>query len=447
VVVHAHDPRGGVDDRQFQRFGDRRHRPAGGVGVERHLAAEKGAGIQESEHHVGIGDGRLGAAPRVGGRTGRRTGRPRPHPEAAVRRDPGDRAAAAGDRPSIQVRLVERVLVHHLLAGHDGTAVDHQADLERGPAHVSCDHVGVPGAGGQHRDAADPAGRARADQLDRTGASVGDVGNAPVGLHHQQLTGEPRPAQPVSQAIEIRHRSRADVGIDHRGHRALVLTLAGSGLRGEADERIRSQFGHELGDAPLVDVVAERPQQRHRDALELPAAEQSAQHLASPALIQGRDDGAVGAHPLVELADRRPWHERRRLARRPDVEYAIDREPGGAAGAAHHPERVGMAGGGDERDTGTATLDQQVRPDRGAVAESLGLTEQLVGRHADPGRQPRQRLQHRVGGVPIVGRERLGVVQAPFRVDPHAVGEGAADVDSDGPGHVSPLAFALPSDT
>ncbi len=125
---------------------------------------------------------------------------------------------------------MEGVLLHHLLAGDHGAAVDQQADLERGPAHVGRDHVCVAGAGGQQRDAADPAGGARADQLDRARACVRDVGDAAVGLHHEQLAGESGLAQPVGEAVKVGDRRRTDVGIDHGGDGALVLTLTRRGL-------------------------------------------------------------------------------------------------------------------------------------------------------------------------------------------------------------------------
>ena len=43
---------------------------AGGVGVQRHLAAEEVRGVEAAEHQVGIGDGRRGAAAAVAGGAG-----------------------------------------------------------------------------------------------------------------------------------------------------------------------------------------------------------------------------------------------------------------------------------------------------------------------------------------------------------------------------------------
>ena len=47
----------------------------GGVGVERHVAAEEEAGVEEAEQHVGVGDRRLGAAAAVARRPGLGAGR------------------------------------------------------------------------------------------------------------------------------------------------------------------------------------------------------------------------------------------------------------------------------------------------------------------------------------------------------------------------------------
>ncbi len=191
-------------------------------------------------------------------------------------------------------------------------------------------------------------------------------------------------------------------------------------------------------------VVAKRPQQRHCDTLSL-IIQQRAQDLAGTGLIQWRDHGALGGHPLVQLTDRRARHEGRRLARRADVEHTVDRESGGAAGTAHHAERVGVAGGGHQRHLRAPALDQQVGPDRGAVAEPLGLAEQLLGANSDSASEGRERLEYPLGGIAVVRRERLGVVKPSLRIDPHAVGEGAADVNADGPGHGSPLISRYPA--
>ena len=84
--------------------------------IEPHLAAEETIGAEPAQHEVGVGNGRLGAAPAIAGRS--RLRRRRFAVRRAARRRADARDAAA--------------------AGADFLNVDHR-DLDRQPAVISAD--------------------------------------------------------------------------------------------------------------------------------------------------------------------------------------------------------------------------------------------------------------------------------------------------------------------
>ena len=118
----------------------------GGSGIELHGAAEEIVRVEPAEHHIGVGDGRLGAAaaiadrPRIGARA------LRSHFERADVVAPRNRAAAGADLDHVDHRQ------HHRMAA--GIAADviarrqrrlalaDQARLGRRAAHVERDHIG-----------------------------------------------------------------------------------------------------------------------------------------------------------------------------------------------------------------------------------------------------------------------------------------------------------------
>ncbi len=113
----------------------------GGRQVEPAVAAEEIVRVEIAEHEVGVGDGRLGAALAVAGRSRHRAGAFRPDMQDAAGIDPRDRAAAGADARDVEA--VQRDAVAADLAVHDQRrrAVHHQADIGRGAAHVERDQV------------------------------------------------------------------------------------------------------------------------------------------------------------------------------------------------------------------------------------------------------------------------------------------------------------------
>ena len=97
---------------------------------------------EAAEHEIGVGDGRLRAAAAVAGGTRHRLGAARADPQRAALVDPRDRAAAGADRVDVDDRDADRDAVERRLARHLRAAVEHQADVGAGAAHVDRDDVG-----------------------------------------------------------------------------------------------------------------------------------------------------------------------------------------------------------------------------------------------------------------------------------------------------------------
>ena len=138
----------GGDGVDLQRLGDLLGDAArGGIGVELHLTAEEVVGIEPTKHDIGVGDGRLGAAPAVADRARIGARALRADLERADVVDPGDRAAAGADLDHVDHRQHHRMarrIAADVVAGRERRlAVLDQARLGGGAAHVERDHVVV----------------------------------------------------------------------------------------------------------------------------------------------------------------------------------------------------------------------------------------------------------------------------------------------------------------
>ena len=174
------DPLGGVLDRDAERLGDAAaDRLDRGGFVELHAAAEEGVGVDEAEDHVGVGDGRLGPTAAVTGRPGDGAGAGRADPQRAVL-DPGDRAAAGADRLHRDGRHRDRLVVHEGDRAEQRPAVDDQADVEAGAAHVGGHHVLLAELLGDQPRADDAADRSREEEGDRRPGGLADRGQSTV---------------------------------------------------------------------------------------------------------------------------------------------------------------------------------------------------------------------------------------------------------------------------
>ena len=144
--------------REAEPLGERRDRLARQAVVERHAAAEQASRREPAEHEVGVGDGRLRAAPAVAGGPGLRAGALRPDLHQAVAIEPRDRAAAGADGVDVERRQPHRKALDPFVERRAGGAVADQRDVGAGAAHVERDdirHAGEP----RHVDRADDARR------------------------------------------------------------------------------------------------------------------------------------------------------------------------------------------------------------------------------------------------------------------------------------------------
>ncbi len=241
VGVHLDDAGRRVLDRQAEAVGEAPDRGVRGLDVEGHAPSEERLGIEQPEHHVGVGHGRFAALPvarrpRVGPR------RTRPDPQAtALLVDVGDRSAAARDRPQVEVCRVERVLLEDLLTRQGRLAIDDQADLERRASHVGRDDVAVRRAAGDGGGPGETAGRAGADRVERSAHRVHDGDDAAARLRDVERGAQPMAGETVREVLQVAVGCRADVAVDHGGDGALELALAWRDLPRQADEHVRCE--------------------------------------------------------------------------------------------------------------------------------------------------------------------------------------------------------------
>ena len=155
-----------------------------------------GLGVEPAEHEVGIGDGRLGAAPPVAGRAGHGAGAAGPDGQRAARVEAGDRAAAGADGVHVERGQSDRV------AGDDALGGRRRA-RRPGSRHTSVlvpPMSNVTASGKPHAAATAAAARtppAGPESSSAAGRSAAvPAGHQPAGRgHDEHLVGERRPAR------------------------------------------------------------------------------------------------------------------------------------------------------------------------------------------------------------------------------------------------------------
>ena len=330
---------------------------------------------------------------------------------------------------------LERVLLEDLVTRQQRGAVDHEADLERGPAHVSRDHVPVTAGGGDEGRARQAARGPRADRGQRPGACDVHRDHAAVRLHDERRTRQTALAERLGELFEVGAGGRPDVRVDDGRDRALILALARRGLVRDRHVKARRLLLDDLAQTALVGGVAKRPHERDGDRLEVLARQQRAHRLAGGVVVHRGEHLAVHRHPLDDLRGAPARHERYRLVGAVHAVHLVDRDARRAPGAAHHQESVVVALRGEQADARSLALHHQVRADRRAVREPVGLGEHVAGGNARLAREQLEALDHPVHRGGAVRRRRLGVKDAALVIHRHAVGERAADVDAEEVGH------------
>ena len=105
VIDRARDDAGSGRKLDAERIGDGADGLLRRRLVEVHPAAEEVVGVDDAEHHVGVGHGRSHAAEAVAGGAGIRARALRPHAKQPARIDMGDGAAAGAHRAHVHLGM------------------------------------------------------------------------------------------------------------------------------------------------------------------------------------------------------------------------------------------------------------------------------------------------------------------------------------------------------
>ena len=229
LVGDADDSLGRLDLAQAELVAQRADRLPGRVDVQRDAAGEVGVRREVAEQQVGVGNGRLGAAPAVAGRTGLRPGRARAHTERTAGVAPADRAAAGADGVHVDHRQLDRAPLDLARVGPPHLAGVDDADVAGGAAHVDADRVGVAGAPGEQAGADRTAGRPREHAPGPGPRGLRRLRRAAGGAHHLRLR-QAAVAAGLREAAEVAAEEGGEVGVDHGGREALVLAERGEHL-------------------------------------------------------------------------------------------------------------------------------------------------------------------------------------------------------------------------
>ena len=253
-------------------------------------------------------------------------------------------------------------------------------------------------------------------------------------VDHQEAALVTERAQPVPHGRQFGLHRPLQVGVEHRGHGALVLAelrhdLAGQHHRQVADVILLVFLADDLLGAFLVPGIGEAPQQRDDDR-PCSAVHQQAELAPQVVLVQRADDPSGRVDALLDADDHGPRDERCRFALHGEVAALGQAGPVGPLGAAADEDRVLVALGGDQADPGSAPFDQAVH------GHGRGVPDDVEAR------------QERLEVLPGLERDLLDRVDEAHRqvvrggrrlADPalavegeHGVGEGAAHVDVGG---------------
>ncbi len=130
--------------------------------------------------------------------------------------DPRDRAAAGADAGDIERIKRDAMAAYPAVHGERRRAVDNQADIGRGAAHVEGDQVTLGHEPGGVDAAGDPAGRPRQHPADGEPARLGDRRDPAMRLDDQNRAAIARRAEPLLQSCEVARQHGPDIGVDDR---------------------------------------------------------------------------------------------------------------------------------------------------------------------------------------------------------------------------------------
>ena len=206
VDGHRHDPERRLLGRQAQRLADGgRHRRPGQVRVEAHPPAQERLGTQPPQHHVGVGDGRIGAAAAVGGRSRIGAGALRADADHTTVLGGGDRAAAGPDRLDVEHRDHHRVAVDRGVQQvlHPRLPAGGHADVGGGASDVERDHA-LKAAAASGVDAPQLPGRRPGEhEVHRRLVAFLECGHPARALHQVRRPPHALPLERLLQPVQV----------------------------------------------------------------------------------------------------------------------------------------------------------------------------------------------------------------------------------------------------
>ena len=407
-----------------QGLGKLRQRFVRPLRCESHLAAEEVVGIQPAEHEVGVGDGGRIAAPAVAGGAGLGARALRPHLEGAAGIGARDAAAAGADGGDVDHRHQHRIAADPGVArgGLVVAAVDHDADVGAGAAHVEGDEAPALGMLRRPGAAEHAGGRPRHERDDRHVRHHRRSRDAPVRPHDVEVARDARLLQPILEAAHVVAHLGADEGVHRRRGEALELSELRRDPGRGGDEGLGPFLQHDRAGALLVRGVDVGEEEADGDRLHT-LVPQRACGLAHAVLVQRLQHVALRRHPpLLHGEAVAAAHQRARLPR--DVLH--DRVVLGPLVTADMDD-VAVAGGGDHAGLGAVVLEHRVGRDRGAV-EDVG---DGVGRRPAPLAERGDARRGALRGVVRRGGHLVDRALARLAIGNDEVGEGAADIDAD----------------
>ena len=326
--------------------------------------------------------------------------------------EPRDGAAARTDGLHRHHGLAQGPPAEGAVARDLPRAVQDQADIGGGAAHVEADGALDPERAGHATGRGDAGGGARGGEPERQVAERRGRGHAAGGVEEVQPGGL---RFRRFQVVHVRGRQRHDAGAQRRGRRPLVLAGLGIDPVRERDEG--EALAQPRAQGLLVGRVGVGMQQRDGDRLG-PARFDAPDRVRHRVRVQRGHDPAVVVEPLGHLEAARGGHLRCELGRQVEpVEVAPVLAPDG--------ERVREAARGDQRDLGVLALDDGVGDDGGAV-------DQVV--HVRPLEIDRAERRHQARDAVVgAGGDLRGSHLAARPVMGDHVGERAADIDTDLP--------------
>src|SRR4051794_4062860 len=228
-------------------------------------------------------------------------------------------------------------------------------------------------------------------------------------------------ADAIGEFAEIPLHHRLQIGVEHRGGEPLVFAEFRLHLGRDREIHVRIGGAKRIADHRLVRGIEKREKKAHRAGVRLRRADLLHQRVERTGLERAYR-AAVGRDALGRLEAKLARHQRGRIVRL-QVEHLGTNLPPDL-------DQVAETFGDHQRDLAAAALDQRVRRNRGAVREPRDRAEI----DAVPG----QLAQARDDGLRRIGGRGGDLVQddaVVCVVERKEVREGAADIDTDHPGH------------